>query len=426
MPGGVSAGGRYHAALGRPVHFARGAGARLWDVDGRELVDYSSSSGASLLGHGHPAVSAAAARGIELGTLCTYETPHHVELAERICAIVPGVEAVRLVNTGTEATMAALRIARARTGRTLVLKFDGHFHGMHEGVLFNAHAPTAAPGPFVPASADSRGVPQAFGDTLVTVPFNDAQALEAAFAVHGDRLAAAIVEPVSYNQGCIPSDRAWLARLRELTRAHGAALIFDEVLSGFRMAPGGAQERYGITADLVTLAKALGAGWPIAAVGGSQEWMAVLAPGQGTALSGTYSGHLPAVLASLAALELLADPDFHEELDRRARLLCDGMRDRFAAVGVPVTIQQVGARFGIYFGVSEPVVDYRTATLADGETARRFVLAAYEQGLYFHDFGGRRVPMHYGITAAHDDAVISHSLDRLTVVAEALAGKEER
>src|SRR4051812_25297570 len=219
MPGGVTAGGRFNPVLGSSYYFDHGDGPRLWDVDGNEYIDYSSSNGASMLGHNHPRIAEAVRRGLDKGTMCTQETPEHVELCERICEVIPSAEKVRLSNTGTEATMAALRIARAATGRERVLKFDGHFHGMHDYVLFNCHTPPdEATASETPSSPDSAGTPAGQGDLLLNIPFNDPAALTAALDAHGEELACVILEPISYNLGCVPADREFLALLREETR----------------------------------------------------------------------------------------------------------------------------------------------------------------------------------------------------------------
>src|ERR1035441_5295617 len=260
--GGVTAAGRFNPVLGRPYYFDHGDGCRLWDVDGHEYIDFSSSNGASMLGFNHPAINEAVAKSLGMGTMCTQETEYHVDLAERISELLPGAERVRFTNTGTEATMAAIRIARAATGRDKVLKFEGHFHGMHDYVLFNSHtAPDRPYEAIVPSFPDSAGIPPAVGKLLVNVPFNDERALVEALDRYQDELACVILEPVSYNLGCIPAEISWLRRLRAETKRRGIVLIFDEVLPGFRMALGGAAEYFEVTPDLATWGTALGAGW---------------------------------------------------------------------------------------------------------------------------------------------------------------------
>src|SRR5579862_2363988 len=343
MVGGVIAGGRFNPILGRPYYFERGDGARLYTVDGDEFIDYSSSNGASLLGFNHPRINEAVRKGLELGTICTQETEYHVQLCENLVELIPSTEKVRLSNTGTEATMAAIRIARAATGREKVLKFEGHFHGMHDYVFFNAHTPERPYEHVVPSYADSDGIPRGIGELLVNVPFNDAEALLAALDDHGDELACVILEPISYNLGCIQADRDWLQLLRRETERRGIVLLFDEVLSGFRVAFGGAGEYLGVQPDLATWAKALGAGWPIAAITGKTSVMEVLNPIGHTVVSGTYTGQLPSVLAALTALEIMSEPGFYDHMNGVAERLYRGFDRLFAESGVHGHVQGLGA-----------------------------------------------------------------------------------
>jgi glutamate-1-semialdehyde 2,1-aminomutase len=421
MPGGVTAGGRFNPVLGRAYYFERGDGARLWDVDGNEFLDYSSSWGASMLGHNHPEIADAVRKGLELGTMCTQETEHHVRLCERLAELLPGAERVRLSNTGTEATMAALRIARAATGRDKVLKFDGHFHGMQDYLFFNAHTPEREWEAVVPPFPDSEGIPEVIGELLVTVPFNDGEAFAEALDRFGNELACVIMEPVSYNLGCIEADPEWLATVREETRKRGIVLIFDEVLSGFRMALGGAAEHYGIAPDLATWSKALGAGWPIAAITGRAEVMNVLSPVGGAVVSGTYTGQLCAVLASLQALEIMSGSGFYERLNALSAGFYDRMNELMGDHGIPGHVRGLGARFGIYFGLEPPVPDYLKARQFDANLNTRFLAGCTEVGLHFHDFGTKAAPGHYGITAAHTEADIALTLERLDSVFSHLA-----
>lgn len=418
--GGVTAGGRFDATIGRAPFFARGLGPRLWDVDGREFLDFTASQGASILGHGDPGIEAAVLRGLELGTICTAETEHHVSLAERI-ATACHADRVRLTVTGTEATMAAIRVARAATGRSLVLKFDGHFHGMHDYVFFNSATPERPYELVVPSVADSAGIPAAVANLVVTVPFNDVAALRDALERFGDDIACVILEPVAFNMGCVPADRGWLLALREETRRRGIVLIFDEVLSGFRERFGGAGDYYGVQPDLSTWAKALGAGWPIAALTGRAEVMDQLNPVGGVIVSGTYTGHLCSVLASHAALEAMSAPGFFERLNARTKAFCDGIAGLADEVGIPLQVQRFGSVFGLYFGLGAPVRDYRGARTFDASLNARFCAASRDAGLYFHLFGHRVVPMHYRLTAAHTDADIAQALTQLRGVFRQLA-----
>lgn len=410
---GVTAAGRFNPVLGRPYYFERGDGCRLWDVDGNEYIDFSSSNGASMLGFNHPAINEAAAKAISLGTITTQETRYHVQLAEKLAQLLPGAERVRLSNTGTEATMGAIRIARAFTGHEKILKFDGHFHGMHDYVMFNAHTPERIHEHFVPSYPDSAGIPKALNDLVITIPFNDEAALRDAFEVYGHELAAVILEPISYNLGTIPADREWLGILRQLTKDAGVVLIFDEVLAGFRSALGGSAEYFGVTPDLTTWAKALAAGWPLAAVTGTAEIMDTLNPVGGAVMSGTYTGHLAAVLAALAALDVMSAPGFYDDLNSKAQFFYSGIGELFGKHGVPGHLQGIGARFGLYFGVEEEVTNYREARKFDAALNNKFLRQTAPNGLHFHDFGTKAAPMHYGITSAHTREDLEESLARL-------------
>jgi glutamate-1-semialdehyde 2,1-aminomutase len=264
-------------------------------------------------------------------------------------------------------------------------------------------------------------MPAALTDLVVAVPFNDRAALADALDRHGDDLAAVILEPVSYNLGCVPADPRWLAELRVETARRGILLLFDEILSGFRMGIAGAQDHYGITPDLTTLGKTLGGGWPISAIAGRADVLSVLAPGGGVPLSGTFTTHLSAVLAALAALDVMSAPGFYETLNGRADRFVHGLQACFDEAGVDARVQSLGARFGVYFGLDAPATDFESAARSDVQQGHAFAREALQRGLYFADFPGRKVPMHYGIGAAHSDADIDKSLEVMVDVARALA-----
>ena len=281
MVAGVSGSARFNAALGRPLYLSHGDGCRLYDVDGRVYLDYNLSHGATFLGHNHPGIRKAIEQALDMGVICAYETEHHSRLAELLCRTVPCAEQIRFANSGSEATLAAIRVARAVTGRQKILKFEGHFHGLHDYVVWNAHGPardTLPTYPYVPPQVESAGIPPQIAEFVIVVPWNDPEAFAQAMREHGSELAAVICEPVNYNSGCIPPQPGMLELLRQLTTQHGALLIFDEVLSSFRMAAGGAQEYYKVTPDLCTLAKAVANGLPLAVVAGRREYMQVLSP----------------------------------------------------------------------------------------------------------------------------------------------------
>ena len=310
FPGGVTATARANPAIGRPFYISRGDGPYVYDLDGREYVDMCISHGASLLGHNHPRIRAAVALALELGVICAYETEHHVALARLIAEMVPCAEMVRFAGSGTESVMHALRLARTATGRETVIKFEGHFHGYSDFLNYSWAPPLDQAGPAeapIPYR-ESAGIPPRLDDLVVVVPFNDPDALEAAFASHGRDTAALILEPINYDSGCIPPRPGFLQLCRELCDRYGALLLFDEVLTAFRMAPGGAQEYTGVIPDLCVLGKAFGGGMPISAIAGRREVMRHLKPLGRSELSGTYLAHLTAVLAASAALETYREP----------------------------------------------------------------------------------------------------------------------
>ena len=415
MVAGVSGSARFNAALGRPLYLSHGDGCRLYDVDGRVFLDYNLSHGATFLGHNHPGIRKAIEQALDMGVICAYETEHHSRLAELLCRTVPCAEQIRFANSGSEATLAAIRVARAVTGRQKILKFEGHFHGLHDYVVWNAHGPardTLPTYPYVPPQVESAGIPPQIAEFVIVVPWNDPAAFEQAMREHGSGLAAVICEPVNYNSGCITPRPGVLELLRRLTTQHGALLIFDEVLSSFRMAAGGAQAYYRVTPDLCTLAKAVANGLPLAVVAGRKEYMGVLSPLGPAAHSGTYSGHLFAVLAALASLGEITRPGFYDRIFANADRLYAGLTTLFDRHRIPARVQGLGARFGIYFGVTAEVTNYQDAARIDGELGYRFIRACFERGLYFHNYGKLALG-HHGFSAAHTPADIDETLGRV-------------
>ncbi len=409
--GGAGAGGRYHPLLKRPLYLARGQGARFWDVDGKDYNDFFTGSGANFLGHDHPAIVGAIRQALEIGVICNGETEHHSRLADLIAEAVPCAEKVRLANSGTEATLGAIRIARGYTRKPKILKFEGHFHGMHDYLWYNCSTELGAlrPDGTVAPIADSEGMPEGLSDFIVVVPFNDLPAFEKAIRAHKDELAAVIVEPISYNQGCIPADQEYLRQIRRICTETGIVLIFDEVLSGFRMCRGGAQQHYGVTPDLCTLAKALGGGVPIAAVCGSTKVMSVLNPIGRTVMSGTYTGHLTAVMGAIACQQEIAKPGFYEHINRLAERLYAGIAEALRVTRVPGIVQGIGARFGLYLGLTEPVTNYRQAFRCNREMEVKFLLGCVKRGLYLHDYA-HKTPMHHGFSSQHTQQDIDQAL----------------
>jgi glutamate-1-semialdehyde 2,1-aminomutase len=371
IPGGVNSPVRaFRGVGGNPPFLERGEGAHVFDVDGNEYIDYVGSWGPLLLGHCHPEIVAAVREALEKGTSFGAPTEREVELAEAIREAVPSIEMVRLVNSGTEATMSAIRVARGFTGRDLVVKFEGCYHGHVDSLLVKAGSGLATLG-----IADTQGVPKAFCDTTLALPYNSAEAVEEAFRRHGKRIAAVIVEPVAGNMGVVPPAPGFLESLRRVTERAGALLIFDEVMTGFRVAFGGAQARYGIRPDLTTLGKVIGGGLPVGAYGGRKDVMSRVAPAGPVYQAGTLSGNPLAVSAGLAMLRhLKAHPEVYERLEQLAAQLC-------AAAPRGVTVNRVGSMFTFFF-TEGPVTDYESAKRSDTERFGRYFRAMLERGVY--------------------------------------------
>jgi glutamate-1-semialdehyde 2,1-aminomutase len=413
LAGGVSASTRLNRAVGHPMLFDRAEGCRVWDLDGKEYIDLCCSHGATLLGHGDGRVRKAVERVLDRGAACSYENELHTEFARLLCDTIPCCERVRFTGSGTEATMHCLRLARACTGRSKILKLEGNFHGYHDQVMFAIGTPADRLGPETAPAVfpGSTGIPAGLDQNLVIAPYNRPDLLEEAFRRHAAELAAVICEPIYYNAGCIIPTPEFMATLRRLTREHGVLLIFDEVLSAFRMGPGGAQEYLGVTPDLCTLGKAVGGGFPLSVFGGRRDLMERLMPTGDCQHSGTYNGHPVAVAAGLAAVAAYRQPGFYEHIHAVADRLYSGLQALFTRRGVAARVQGLGARFGIYFGVTEPVTSYRDAIKHHREQFLRFVKLAIQQGVYFHDYGG--AACHHGFCAAMTFTDVDAVLDRL-------------
>jgi glutamate-1-semialdehyde 2,1-aminomutase len=421
LVGGVSSSVRLCRAFGdRPFYVARGEGAKVYDVDGREYIDLCTSHGASLLGHKHPKIVAALQQTAELGVICSYETEFQSALAQKITELVPCAELVRFSGSGTETTMHTIRLAREYTGRDKILKFTGHFHGYHDYVLFEADAPSPAARPTVTGLyPQTAGIPAGMDRYVIVAPDNDSEAFETAIRRHHHELAAVIMEPIHYNAGCITPSQEFMKQVRRLTHENGILLIFDEVLSGFRMAPGGAQEYLGITPDLCTLGKAVGGGLPLSAICGKREIMEHLKPLGNAQHSGTYNGSLVCILGGLAALEEYATPGFYEHIRQTGQHLYTGIAEIIARQEVKARVQGLGARFGIYFGIDEEVTCYQQSLANDLEMTNRFIETAWKNGVYFHDYGGVGAH-HHGFSAAHTIADMDRALEGVEAAFKAI------
>jgi glutamate-1-semialdehyde 2,1-aminomutase len=377
MPGGVNSPVRaFRGVGGTPRFIASASGATMTDVDGRTYVDYVGSWGPMILGHADAEVIEAIAEALARGTSYGAPTALEVEMAEEIIDAVPSVEMVRMVNSGTEATMSALRLARGATGRDKIVKFEGCYHGHGDSLLVKAGSGVATLG-----LPDSPGVTASVAQNTITAPFNDAAALEEVFAEHGADVAAVIVEPVVGNMGCVAPREGYLQALRDITKRHGAILIFDEVMTGFRLARGGAQEIYGVTPDLTTLGKIIGGGLPVGAYGGRRDIMEQVAPAGPVYQAGTLSGNPLAMTAGLTTLRRLRDRTVYERLEEAGRRLTEGMAEAAREAGVETVTNRVGSMFTTFF-TAEPVHDWPTAARADRDAYGRFFHAMLEGGVY--------------------------------------------
>jgi glutamate-1-semialdehyde 2,1-aminomutase len=377
IPGGVNSPVRaFRGVGGQPFFVARGEGARLWDVDGRAFLDFVGSWGPLILGHAAAPIVEAVSEAARRGTSYGAPTAGEVEMAEAIAAACPSMEMVRLVSSGTEAAMSALRLARGATGRDLLVKFEGCYHGHADSLLVKAGS-----GGATFSIPDSKGVPAALAAMTLTAPFNDLDAVRALFRARGDGIAAVIVEPVAGNMGVVPPAPGFLQGLREITSHHGALLVFDEVITGFRVAYGGAQARYGVRPDLTCLGKIVGGGMPIAAYGGRRDVMAHVAPLGGVYQAGTLSGNPLAVAAGLAMLAALRRPGVYERLEVLGARMEQGLRTASDKTGVPLTVNRVGSMLTAFF-CPGPVTDWSSAARADRDRYARFFHAMLARGIY--------------------------------------------
>lgn len=378
LPGGVNSPVRAFGSVGgTPFFVERADGAYMYDVDGNRYIDYVGSWGPMIAGHNHPAVRQAVKQalgnGLSFGAPCAAE----VTMAETLTRLVPSCEMVRMVNSGTEATLSAIRLARGATGRSRIVKFEGNYHGHGDSFLVKAGSGALTFG--VP---NSPGVPKALADLTLTLPYNDFDAATALFAEHGHDIAGLIIEPVAGNANCLLPRDGFLQHLRELCTRHGTVLIFDEVMTGFRVALGGAQARYGVTPDLTTFGKIIGAGMPVGAYGGRRELMSQISPAGPVYQAGTLSGNPVAMAAGLALLQVIQEPGFHERLEAHANALCDGLEAAAREAGVPFTTSRVGAMFGMFFTDAPKVDTYAQAVACDTAAFSRFFHAMLDRGVF--------------------------------------------
>lgn len=378
IPGGVNSPVRaFKGVGGTPVFIDHAAGPYLYDTEGKPYIDYVGSWGPMILGHAHPevirAVHEAVDRGLSFGAPTLLETA----MAQKLCELVPSLQLVRLVNSGTEATMSALRLARGFTGRDKIVKFEGCYHGHADSLLVKAGSGALTLG--VPSSP---GVPASLAEQTITLPFNDIESARRTFAEMGEEIACIIIEPVAGNMNCIPSVPGFLQALRELCGEYGSLLIFDEVMTGFRVALGGAQALYGVIPDLTTLGKVIGGGLPVGALGGRREIMEQLAPLGPVYQAGTLSGNPIAMAAGLKTLELVCAPRFYEELTEKTRCLTEGFQQRAAAQGIHLSTNRVGGMFGLFFSEEKEIRTFTQVMRCDRERFKRFFHAMLAEGVY--------------------------------------------
>jgi len=377
IPGGVNSPVRaFRAVGGQPFFVNKAKGAQVWDVDGNAYVDYVGTWGPAILGHAHPRIIQAIHDAAEHGTSFGIPNPFEVTMARLICSSVPSMQKVRMCNSGTEATMSAVRLARGFTKREKIIKFDGCYHGHADSLLVKAGS-----GALTFGNPDSAGVPPAFTQHTIVLPFNDKNAVEAAFAANKEQIAGIIIEPVPGNAGLYLPRTGYLDFLREITTARGSLLIFDEVMTGFRLAKGGAQERFRITPDLSCFGKVIGGGLPVGAFGGRAEIMDLLAPSGPVYQAGTLSGNPLAMAAGIAALSELATGDSYEKLEQLGAQLEAGMRDSARHAGIPVEFNRCGSMFCAYFA-SEPVHSLADAMKSDRTRFAKYFHGMLEQGIY--------------------------------------------
>ncbi len=412
LPGGVNSPVRaFKSVGGEPFFVQRADGPYLYDVDGNRYIDYVGSWGPMIVGHNHPAVRQAVKRAIDNGLSFGAPCEAEVTMAETLTRLVPSCEMVRMVNSGTEATLSAIRLARGATGRSRIVKFEGCYHGHGDSFLVKAGSGMLTLG--VPTSP---GVPAGLSELTLTLPYNDFDAASALFAEQGEHIAGLIIEPVVGNANCIPPREGYLQHLRALCTQYGTVLIFDEVMTGFRVALGGAQAHYGIVPDLTTFGKIIGGGMPVGAYGGRRDLMQQIAPSGPIYQAGTLSGNPVAMAAGLAMLELVQAPGFHDRLAAATNALCDGLEAAARDAGVALTTTRVGGMFGLFF-TDEQVDTYAQAIACDTAAFNRFFHAMLERGVFL-------APSAYEagfMSSAHDEAVIAQTVDAAREAFKAVA-----
>ncbi|AAC06964.1 glutamate-1-semialdehyde 2,1-aminomutase [Aquifex aeolicus] len=404
MPGGVNSPVRaFKAVGGKPIFLVKGRGPRVWDAEGNEYIDFLASWGAIILGHAPKKVVKAVQEEAEKGLSFGLTNPHEVTLAKLVVEMVPSVEKVRFVNSGTEATMSAVRLARGVTGRKYIVKFEGCYHGHYDSLLVSAGSGVATFG--IPGTP---GIPEEIAKLTIVLPYNDVQALEEAFKEYGSEIAGVIVEPIAGNMGVVPPKKEFLIRLRELTKEYGSLLMFDEVITGFRLSKGGAQELFGIEPDITCLGKILGGGLPVGAYGGRREIMERVAPEGEVYQAGTLAGNPLAMVSGSETLKDLRDKEPYKELEEKMEKLARGVKDILTEKGIQHTINKVGSMMTVFF-TDKKVVDFQTAKTSDTELFAKFFRALLNKGVLIPPSQFEA----WFLTTAHEEEVIDEALERI-------------
>ncbi len=405
LPGGVNSPVRaFKAVGGEPIALVKGRGCKVWDADGNEYIDFLASWGPLILGHAHPKVVKAVKEEIEKGLSFGLTNPHEVRLAHLVVEMVPSVEKVRFVNSGTEATMSAVRLARGVTGRKYVVKFDGCYHGHYDSLLVSAGSGVATFG--IPGTP---GIPEDIANLTIVVPFNDKVSVEEVFGKYGDNIACVIVEPVAGNMGVVPPRGDFLKFLRDITRRYGTLLIFDEVITGFRLSKGGAQELFGVEPDITCLGKVLGGGMPVGAYGGKKEIMSQIAPEGPVYQAGTLSGNPVAMVAGVETLKELRDKEPYQELERKMKRLSEGVGEILREKGIAHRINTIGSMMTVFFTDRE-VYDFASAKTSDTEFFGRFFRKLLEKGVLIPPSQFEA----WFVSTAHEDRHIDEALERIS------------
>lgn len=414
MVSGGSASARWSISMKRPLYFKDGTGSKLTDYDGNEIIDMCCSHGGSIMGHKHPKVVEKIKEALDMGILCSYETKHQGELAQKICEMVPSAELCRYSCSGSEATMHAIRVARAHTGKDVIIKFEGHFHGYYDYVQYSWVPSLEEAGPYERPNAVpfSSGMPEGIKDYIIILPFNNIEILEKTIKENKDRIAGIILEPINYNIGCVVPDKEYMKQMRKLTSDNNIVLIYDEILSAFRTGPDCAQGYLGVTPDICTIGKCVGGGTPISVIAGKKEFMENIAPLGKSTHSGTYTGHLIPVMGANAAVDEIRKPYFYEHMYKLADRLYGGMNEIFGKSRLNIKVQGLGARFGLYFDVKKDVIkEYRDCADNNIEMNLKFYELMLNKNVYFHDYGGRTC--HHGFSIQHTLGDIDEVLNRI-------------